>query len=269
MESQKVFVAGHPMAYFRTGRGETVLLVHGTLTNSVIWREVAPLLAARRQVVVVDLLGCGESTNPMRLSLSAKAQADYLAELVQWLGIGPVHFVGHEVGGAIGQVLAVRHPKILRSLTLVNSVAGELWPVRPITGLRLPIARQLLLSMCDAGLGDWFVRSALYHREKATPALMRALRSPLQTLPGRRAAIHFARDLDSAELTSIAPDLSRLSIPVQVVWGDADRYLPRATPERLLASFPGAKLHRIQTAGHLVPIDEPERLAEILLDGSS
>jgi pimeloyl-ACP methyl ester carboxylesterase len=268
VETQKVFVAGHPMAYNRTGRGETVLLVHGTLTSSVIWREVVPHLAGRRQVVVVDLLGCGDSTNPTRLSLSAKAQADYLAELVQWLGIGPVHLVGHEVGGAVGQVLAVRHPKLLRSLTLVNSVAGELWPVRPITALRVPIARQLFLSMCDAGFGDWLVRSALFHRERATPALMRALRDPLQTLTGRRAAVHFARCLDSSDLTSIASDVGRLTLPVTIVWGSADRYLPRETPERLLASFPGARLHRIETAGHLVPIDEPERLAQILLDGA-
>ncbi len=268
METQKVFVAGHPMAYHRSGRGETVLLVHGTLTHSVIWEELVPSLSERRQVVVVDLLGCGDSPNPHRLSLSAKAQAEYVAELVQWLGIGPVHVVGHEVGGAVGQLLAVSHPKLVRSLTLVNSVAGELWPVWPITALRLPIARQLFLSLCDTVVGEWLVRSALHHREKATPALVGALRNPLQTLAGRRAAIDFARSLDSAELTSIAPELGRLDIPVKIVWGAADRYLPAETPARLLAAMPTATMHRIETAGHLVPIDEPERLVEIMLDGA-
>jgi pimeloyl-ACP methyl ester carboxylesterase len=268
VETQKVFVAGHPMAYHRSGRGETVLLVHGTLTHSVIWKELIPALSERRQVVVVDLLGCGDSPNPHRLSLSAKAQAEYLAELVQWLGIGPVHVVGHEVGGAVGQLLAVRHPKVVRSLTLVSSVAGDLWPVWPITALRMPIVRQLFLSLCDTAIGEWLVRSALYHRERATPDLVGAFRNPLQTLAGRRAAIHFARCLDSAELTSIAPELGRLDVPIKIIWGAADRYLPAETPARLQATFPGATLHRIETAGHLVPIDEPERLAEILLDGA-
>ena len=268
METQKVFVAGHPMAYSRAGRGETVLLVHGTLTHSVIWRALVPRLAERRQVVVVDLLGCGESSNPMQLSLSARAQADYVAELVQWLGIGPVHFVGHEVGGAVGQILAVRHPKTVRSLALVSPLPAGRWPPWPLAALRLPVLRQLFLSLCDVRLGDWLVRSALYHTEKAAPELVRALRDPLQTLTGRRAATRFARALDAADLTSIAPELARLAIPVKVVWGDADRYLPRETPERLLAAMPGATLHRIETAGHLVPIDEPERLAQILLDGA-
>jgi pimeloyl-ACP methyl ester carboxylesterase len=166
----------------------------------------------------------------------------------------------------VGQLLATRHPKTVRSLSLVNSVAGDLWPVWPISALRLPIVRDLFLTLSDAALGDWLVRSALHHKEKATPQLVRALRDPLQTLTGRRAVAHFARCLDSAELTSIAPDLARLEIPVKIVWGDADRYLPRETPERLLASFPAARLHRIETAGHLAPIDEPERLAQILLD---
>lgn len=268
MGTQKVFVAGHPMAYHRSGRGETVLLVHGTLTHSVIWRELVPILSERRQVVVVDLLGCGDSPNPHRLSLSPKAQAEYVAELVQWLGIGPVHFVGHEVGGAVGQLLALRHPKLVRSLTLVNSVAGDLWPAWPITALRLPIVRQLFLSLCDTAIGEWLLRSALHHREKATPELVGALRNPLQTLAGRRAAIHFVSCLDGAELAASSPELARLDLPVRIVWGAADRYLPAGTPARLQATFPRATLHRLETAGHLVPIDEPERLAEILLDGA-
>lgn len=263
---KKVFVAGHPMAYHRTGRGEPVLLVHGILAHSFIWRDVVPKLAEKHEVVSVDLLGCGDSTMPMRLSLSLKAQADYLAELVQWLGLGKVHFVGHEVGGGIGQAMAIRHPKALRSLTLVNSVAQELWPVWPITGLRVPFLRYLVLSSLDAGLFEWTVRRSLVHKEKVTDALMMEFYRPLQTLIGRRALLHFANCLRSSELTGIELDLKKLQLPVHVVWGSGDRQLPASTPDRLRALFPASTLHRIETAGHLVPIDEPGKLAEILLD---
>ncbi len=263
---KKVFVAGHPMAYHRTGRGEPVLLVHGILAHSFIWRDVIPKLAERYEVVAVDLLGCGDSTMPMRLSLSLKAQADYLAELVQWLGLGKVHFVGHEVGGGIGQTMAIRHPRHVRSLTLVNSVAQNLWPVWPISGLRLPFLRYLVLSTLDAGLFEWTIRRALYHREKVTDDLMMEFYRPLQTLIGRRTLLHFANCLDSADLTRIELDLKKLSIPVNVVWGEADRYLPPRTPDALRALFPSSTLHRIATAGHLVPLDEPATLAEVLTE---
>ncbi len=263
---KKVFVAGHPMAYHRTGRGEPVLLVHGILAHSFIWRDVIPKLAERHEVIAVDLLGCGDSTMPMRLSLSLKAQADYLAELVQWLGLGKVHFVGHEVGGGIGQAMAIRHPKALRSLTLVNSVAQNLWPTWPITGLRLPFLRYLVLSTLDAGLFEWAVRRALVHREKVTDDLMMEFYRPLQTLIGRRTLLHFANCLSSSDLTRIELDLKSLSIPVNVIWGAGDRYLPPATPDALRALFPGCTFRKLEGAGHLVPIDEPVKLAETLVE---
>lgn len=262
----KLFVAGHPMAYHRAGRGEPVLLVHGILAHSFIWRDVIPLLAERHDTVAVDLLGCGDSTMPLKLSLSVKAQADYLAELVQWLGLGPVHFVGHGVGGAIGQVMAVRHPKSVRSLSLVNSVAGGLWPVRPLTTLQTPVLRQLFLSALDAGLSGWLVRRALVHKERATPELMAEFHRPLQTIAGRQALLHFASCLDGADLTAIAPQLAKLTIPVNVLWGAADRFLPAETPDRLHAGIPGSQLRRIEGAGHLVPIDAPEQLAGMLAE---
>jgi pimeloyl-ACP methyl ester carboxylesterase len=264
---KKVFVGGHPMAYLREGRGEPVLLVHGILAHSFIWRGVLPRLAERNDVVAVDLLGCGDSTMPMTLPLSLRAQADYLAELIHWLGLGKVHFVGHEVGGAIGQVLAVRHPKTLRSLTLVNSVAGDLWPVFPVNALRTPFVRQVILSLLDAGLSSWLVRRALVHREKVTEELMSEYHRPLQTLVGRRALLHFASWLERGDLLATEPELAKVAVPVHVVWGEADRVLPAATPARLAAAFPGCRLSRLPGTGHLVPIDAPDQLAEALWKG--
>jgi pimeloyl-ACP methyl ester carboxylesterase len=264
---QKVFVGGHPMAYNRKGRGEPVLLVHGILAHSFIWRDVVPRLAERHDVLTVDLLGCGDSTMPMSLSLSLKAQADYLAELIHWLGLGKVHFVGHEVGGAIGQVLAVRHPRTVRSLTLVNSVAGDLWPVFPVSALKTPLLKYAVLSLLDAGLSGWLVRRALSHREKVTEPLMNEYHRPLQTIIGRRALLHFARCLESADLVAMEPELRKLTIPVNVVWGTGERYLPPATLDRLVATFPKCTQRKIEGAGHLVPIDEPARLVDALLKG--
>jgi pimeloyl-ACP methyl ester carboxylesterase len=264
---QKVFVGGHPMAYHRKGRGEPVLLVHGILAHSFIWHEVQPALAERHDVVAVDLLGCGDSTMQLSLSLSLKAQADHLAELIQWLGLGKVHLVGHEVGGAIAQVLAATHPKVVRSLSLVNSVAGDLWPSFPVSALKTPFLRQLVLSALDAGLSSWLVRRALSHREKVTEELMNEYHRPLQTITGRRALLHFASCLEAGDLVALEPELRKCAQPVNLVWGTADRYLAPGTPDRLVATFPGARLRRIEGAGHLVPIDEPAKLSAALLEG--
>jgi pimeloyl-ACP methyl ester carboxylesterase len=264
---EKVHVAGHTLAVHRSGRGEPVLLVHGITTWSFLWREVAKRLAERHEVIAVDLLGCGDSAMPTGVSYSLDSHAEYLAELVGWLGVGPVHYVGHDLGGGIGQIMAVRHASRLRSLSVVNSVAYDYWPVQPIIALRTPVIRQLVLAAIDAGALRLVVQRGLYHKEKLTPALMDDFLRPLQTLAGRRAFAHFARCLDNANLMEIREELRKLTLPVTIAWGMADAYLSRAIPDRLAAEIPGATLHRLPTAGHFSPIDEPEPLAAILLEG--
>lgn len=257
---ESCLVEGHRIAYQRSGQGPPVLLVHGITTNSFLWREVAPRLARRFEVVAVDLLGCGESDKPAAVSLSLKDHARRLSTLVGALGLAPVHFVGHDLGGGIGQIAAVRWPALLRSLTLVNCVAYDYWPVQPILSLRTPVIRQLLMGALDAGALRLVVRRGLFHKEK-TAALMEDFSRPLRTPEGRRALVQFARSLDNTNLMELAEELRLLRMPVTVFWGTADAYLSAAIPGRLAAEIPGCRVRRIETAGHFVPLDEPELLA--------
>ncbi len=137
------------MAYRRSGSGEPVLLVYGITTNSFIWREIIPSLETGFDVIAVDLLGCGESDLSLDLDYSINALAELLAAFIHELGIGPSHFVGHDIGERIAQILAVRHPNPLRSLTHINPVGYNFWPVQPIIAKRTPILRQMVMSTID------------------------------------------------------------------------------------------------------------------------
>ncbi len=263
-----VEVDGQALAYRRRGDGaaEAVLLLHGLTTHSFLWE---PVLAAHggpggRDVVAVDLLGCGASAKPIDVSYALPAHAARIARFCAALGLERVHLVGHDVGGGIAQILAVERPALVRSLTLINTVGYDFWPVQPISALRTPIVRQLMMAALDAGALTAVVRRGLYHRELISPALMAQFRAPLATAEGRKAFVHFARCLDNSDLTGIAAALRGISIPTAILWGMADRYLPFAIAARLAAEIPGARLVRIATAGHFVPIDEPALLAEVL-----
>ena len=261
-----VRVGTHELAYRRAGTGVPVLLVHGITTHSFLWEGVMrPLLAAGGlDLVAVDLLGCGASAKPLDASYSLKSHADLLSRFCGELGLGRLHLVGHDLGGGIAQIMAVRYPGLLRSLALVNCVGYDFWPVRPITALRTPVIRQFLLAALNAGAFTLVVRRGLFHKEKVTPALMADYLSPLATPEGRKALVHFARCLDNSNLMEIVPDLRRLRVPTTVVWGMADAYLPFAIAERLVADIPGARLVKVPTAGHYVPIDEPDRLTQAI-----
>jgi len=255
-------VDGHRLAYHRTGEGEFLVLVHGITTYSFIWQSVVAALAERYTVITIDLLGCGESDMPLDVSYAIQDHADRLHGFLRELGIDRCHLVGHDLGGGIVQILAVNHPEMLLDLTLVNTVGYDFWPVQPITALRTPIVRQLLMASFDLGTFRMVVKRGLYHKELMTPDLMARFMEPLSTVEGRKAFMHFARCLDNHNLTDIADDLRRLSVPTLILRGDADPYLSPAIAEKLAQEIPGATLRRIATASHFVQLDEPKWLTD-------
>jgi pimeloyl-ACP methyl ester carboxylesterase len=253
---------GHRLAFLRAGAGEPVLLVHGITTYSFLWRNVLPRLENAFDVVAPDLLGCGDSDKPLDVSYALRDHADRLRDFVVGLGLGRVHFVGHDLGGGIGQIFAVRYPELLRSLTLVNTVAYDFWPVQPIIAMRTPILRQFVMAAVDLGAFSHIVRRGVFHRDRVTPELMAYFMKPLATPEGRKAFLHFAHCLDNRDLTSIAGELGRLAVPTLVIRGDADPYLSARIAERLHAEIPGSRLERIAAAGHFIQEDEPQWLAD-------
>lgn len=264
-EMQTVQVNGHRLAYSRAGTGPTVVLVHGITTYSFIWRQIIPQLTRFYDVIALDLLGCGASDKTLDRSYSLTAHADRLHLFVEALGISTFHLVGHDLGGGIGQIFAVRHPERLIDLALVNTVAYDYWPVQPIRALRTPIIRQLLMASLDMGTFRLIVERGLYHKDRLSNELMERFLSPLSTCAGRQALLHFAKCLDTRDLTEIAERLRLLTVPTLIVRGDADPYLSAIISKRLQDELPKARLVRTATAGHFIQEDEPEWLAVELL----
>lgn len=258
-------VAGCRMAYHRQGAGDTILLVHGITTYAFIWREIVSVLSNHYDVISVDLIGCGDSDKPLNISYAIKDHAEYLKLFTDQLGIDRFHFVGHDLGGGIGQIFAVSYPEMLRSLTLINSVAYDFWPVQPITAMRTPIVRQLMMSTFDLGAFRLIVQHGIYHKGRVTDELMALFNAPMQISEGRKAFLHFARCLDNHNLTDIEQQLRQLDMPVLIVRGDADSFLSPAIAEKLHSEITDSRLERIATAGHFIQIDEPEWLSQQIL----
>ena len=172
-------IAGNRIAYFRKGEGEVVLLVHGIMTYSFIWKRVVPLLEKQYQVIGVDLLGCGASSKQLDQPYTIKNHALLLKQFLEKLGIEKFHLVGHDVGGGIGQIFSVNYPEMLYDLVLINTVAYDFWPVQPIIAMRTPIIRQMAMATLDMGTLRMGVQSGLYHKEKLTPELMNCFSEPI------------------------------------------------------------------------------------------
>jgi pimeloyl-ACP methyl ester carboxylesterase len=258
-------VGGLKIFYRTGGKGEAVLLLHGITTYSFLWKDVTPLLEENFTFFAPDLLGCGDSSKPGDEDYSLSAQADIILGFMENVGIARAHLVGHDIGGGVAQILAVRDPERFLSLTLVNSVGYDYWPVQPIVSMRVPLLKHLAMAAFDRGVLRMLVQRTFHHKEKVDADLIAEFMRPLQTAEGKAGFFALARALDNTQVLKVVDELPGLPMPVLIVRGDKDIYLKPIISERLHSEMPGSRYEVIDTAGHYSPLDEPRRVAELLL----
>lgn len=255
-------ISGYNLRYYRAGKGETVLLIHGITTYSFIWADVFEALSQQYDVIAVDLFGCGHSDKTLLLDHSLKNHARLLWKFLDQLNVNLLHIVGHDVGGGITQIMLVSEPQKVLSVTLVNSVAYNFWPVQPIVAMRTPIIRQLAMASLDIGMFRMLITRGVFHKGKVDKDMMEKFNVPMQTKEGRKAFLHFASCLNNQNLIDIEQQLRDVTCPVLIMRGEADIYLSSSICEKLHSEITTSQLIRIPTAGHYAMLDEPGLLSE-------
>jgi pimeloyl-ACP methyl ester carboxylesterase len=254
------------IAFYRQGKGEPVLLIHGITTSSFIWRKIQPGLADTYDTIAIDLLGCGNSSTNLQADYSIKSQASLIAELLTELKINKTHIVGHDIGGGIAQILAVRYPELTSDVVLINTIGYNYWPVQPITTMRTPIFRQLAMMSLNMGILQKLIRKGLYKKESYTEEFKSLIWQEMADKKRRKSFLHFAKCLNNQHLMEIAPELKKIPFPVLIIRGEGDLYLISVISTRLHEDIPGSEIVRIKTGGHFIQEDEPELLTSLIDD---
>lgn len=240
-----------------TGRGRDLVLLHGWGFHSAAWDGIAPALAARYRVHLVDLPGHGASAH-----CDVKAFDDAAAEVARCIPDGGV-VVGWSLGGLLAQRVASTGHGI-GALVLVSStpcfVQRPDWPsaMRSSTlekfasDLELEPRRTLLqfvrLNALHAPGARDVVRSMMERLESTPPPAPAALRRGLEWL----------REVD---LRDVAP---RIEAPCMVIHGARDAIAPVAAGRWLGERIRGARLVEIEDAAHLPFASHGERFVQAL-----
>jgi pimeloyl-ACP methyl ester carboxylesterase len=169
---------GTRIAYGRSGRGEPLLLVHGSATSAADWLCVLPLLRDRFTVVTMDRRGRGNSTDGSEYGMEQEAE-DVLAVLG---AVGAELLVGHSYG-ALCSILAAERTDRLRRLVLYEP------PIALTTDQLRGLEELIAEGDLEAAL-DVFLRSAGASREQvdairssaAWPAMLDAMPTLLREL---------------------------------------------------------------------------------------
>jgi len=253
---------GKRFAYMRSGVGEPVLMVHGITTYSFIWRKLIGYLDNDFDLIRLDLLGCGASEMSVSFDLSLKNHAEEIIGFLDVLGLEKVHLIGHDLGGGISQILAVRYPSRIKSVILMNTVGYNYWPVQPIVAMRTPIIRQLAMAAFDVGYHRTIVKKALYNDSAFTRELLDLFLVNFRDSLARKSFLHFARCLDNNNLMEIAEQLKQVTMPVLILRAEKDVYLSSEISDKLNSDIPGSIFKVIPGSGHYMQEDAPAEISE-------
>jgi pimeloyl-ACP methyl ester carboxylesterase len=246
------------------GSGRPVVLLHGHGANLGIFAPLAAeLMAGGRRVVAVDQRGFGRSS-AVPSTFGFDGLVDDLATVLGVLDLRDAIVVGHSMGGAVALGLAVDRPDLVAervsALVLVNSSA------------RGPADRPLLRA--KAAALDWSLTEHVGRHRRHGMVLARAnfgsepRRSDVEAVraigfasPARR-RLGFTRRLLGIDLSG---RLSDVRVPVLVLAGAADRVLPPSESRRIAEAVRSARLCVFQGAGHMLPVERSEQVAEQIL----
>ena len=269
MRGEFVDLGGERLYYYAAGTrgaGEPVVFLHGFATSGHLWSDVVSLMPAGHRLVVLDLLGYGRSDPAADRPLTLHSHAERVVALLEALGIARACIVGHGVGGAVAQSLAVHWPERAARLALVSSIAFGGWATRQVRLARvtLPVTRHLppawLLSLVRTELERGFSDPA-----RATHSIDKFMR-PFATVDGRDALARHVQSLDTRETAALGARLGEIACPTTIVWGAEDPFLPVALGRRLAAAIPHATLEVIEGARHFLPEEAPRQVADALAE---
>lgn len=279
---------------------QPVVLVHGTPWSSRLWAPYALALASRYRVYIFDNPGYGQS-KPLTEEAVAKftsngpltKQAEVTAALFAHWGfplkatdgeahaVGGPHVIAHDNAGLVTLRMTLEHGALYKSLTLIDVVAVGSWglPLFKLAAENPTVFNQLPPKMFD-GLVRGYIRDAAYKPLRKEDEDL--LAHPWVSGPERPGQEGFVRVLTQAskrksdDVEGRYHELGDSELPVRIIWGQEDKWVPCERAEKLRALIGGdTKVVLVEGAGHLIQLDQSERLmAEILLfltevDGNS
>ena len=235
--------------------GPALVFSNSLGTDGRIWQRLAELLGERFRFITYDSRGHGLTDAPPG-PYTIDGMADDLLGLADHTGLGRFALVGLSVGGLIAQQFALRAPDRLSALVLCDTAARigtvETWNAR-IEAIR----KGGLEAVADPIMERWFAKAFPEHRKDEFAGWRNLMtRTPIE---GYIATCQALRD---ADLTAA---VGKITTPTLVVAGAEDGSTPPALVKATADLIPGARFELIDGAAHMPCIEQPERLASLIV----
>ena len=251
-----VDVDGSHVRVLRTREGSSddlpLLLINGMAARLEMWQPLSAALQDR-PLLMFDFPGI-TGRPALDLPLDMPGLAQWSGRLLDVLEVEKADVLGYSWGGVLAQQFARDTSERVRALVLASTNFGfgavqwpEPWP---------------LLNFMPSTDGDdpWKLITAAFGGPPGGRNPLRAIVSAFS--PSTTSIEGYQRQLLSLTAWTSLPWLEEIAAPTLVVAGDDDPYVPSSTTRRLAQSIPQARLELISGGGHLLPMNQPDRLAQ-------
>jgi pimeloyl-ACP methyl ester carboxylesterase len=266
---------------------EPILFLHGFPESHRTWREVAPALAADFRVIAPDQRGFAGSDKPEGVeNYRADKVVDDLIALADALGLDRFTLVGHDWGGAIAWLAALRHPDRIARLVIVNAPHPLVFQKSLIDDVAQRAASQYISAFRNPamergieamGLETFFAKTFASHADisRLAPEEKQAYLDAWSAPGALTAMLNWYRASDilvpkpgeaaEAPAWTQAP-FPRIAVPTLVIWALKDVALLPVQLAGLHDLVDDLRIVTVPEAGHFVPWEEPEPVIAAIRD---
>lgn len=254
-----------------------ILLIHGFGAAMDQWRDNIPALAAEHTVYTIDLLGFGASEKPPT-DYSIYLWVEQVLNFWQKFVGTPMIIVGNSIGSLVATIAASNHPEIAEGVVTISLPDIEAFQalvpkwLQPLERAVKAIVNAIFIKpLFYLFRQPWMIRFVLKaivycDRSRVDDQLVEIIAKPARD---RQAAEAFARLNRSINQPNYSPSLtqalSKLQVPLLILWGSRDRIIPPSEGKRLVQYAANASLVYLESVGHCAHDDSPERVNHEIL----
>tara|TARA_R110001599_G_scaffold235400_1_gene434583 strand:+ start:4009 stop:4935 length:927 start_codon:yes stop_codon:yes gene_type:complete len=250
--SQFITLDGNRVHYRDEGQGDVIVLIHGTASSLHTWDDWVEPLSKQFRVIRMDLPGFSLTGPDHKNRYEVEDDVAFLNKFLSRLKLGKVHLVGSSLGGRIAWQYSLSHPEQVNTLTLMNALGypQESWPPA-IEMAQWPLMDSIMTNFSPRFLYASGLKEVYANEDQVTEEVIDRY-FELSRYPGNLDA--FPRRV-KAVLDKYSDDISKVSVPTLILWGEEDIYFPVKNAFKFNKDIRGSKIYTYPNVGHL-PMEE-------------